>query len=122
MPIFVGLLLIMIAEVIWADEANVCATSCASNLKQCRNQANSAANGEAHPTFRDGRNVGNYSFVDGRNFPFDNQSRYTSIEVEKRREERSQQCESENKSCLLQCKSETVNEPSSPKKNSVIFK
>lgn len=120
--ILAGLLLNITMGVIYADQTSPCAISCTSDLKQCRDQANLAANYEAKPIINDGHIMANNAFMNGQSVPFNDQFNSANVEIEKHRNERYQQCETNNKSCLRQCLSEQESEPSSLKKNSVIYK
>jgi hypothetical protein len=117
MLIFWGVFLSMNTGEIYADETNLCTISCASDLKQCRRNADLAANYGAHPIINDARNVENITLMNGRGVQFNS----PNAEIEKRKNEIYQRCETEYNNCLRQCMTEQGTESRAPK-NSVIFK
>ena len=116
--IIAGLLSSMLAGTVYAAETNSCLATCAADLKECRKQVDLASNLEAHPILVDSSTKSRYTNEQA-NTLMNNKVLPTSQndEVQKRRMERNQKCETDNSTCLNQCSSAPA-----PKKNSVIFK
>ena len=116
--IIASLLSSMLAGTAYAAEANSCLATCAADLKECRKQVDIATNLETHPILVDSSTRSRYA-NEQLNTLTNNKVLPTSQneEIQKRRMERNQKCETDNSTCLSQCSS-------SPKqlKNSVIFK
>jgi hypothetical protein len=118
-----GLLLSMVAGVTYSDEISPCSASCALDLKQCRREADSFAVTEGHPLISDEKSIQNRAFINGQNVPLVDPTNSPNIEIEKRKNERYQQCETENKNCLRQCMTGQETEPAPiTAKKSVILK
>jgi hypothetical protein len=116
--IIASLLSSMLAGAVYAAETNSCLATCAADLKECRKQVDLASNLEAHPILVDSSTKSRYTNEQA-NTLMNNKVLPTSQndEVQKRRMERNQKCETDNSTCLNQCSSAPA-----PKRNSVIFK
>ena len=118
LPIITGLLLTLITGIIYADEMNSCASSCTSDLKECRKQAYIATSTEAHPIISGSSESRAYRNGQGAPMIANNVlPNSQNSEIEKRQVERYQLCATENSSCLHQCSPKPT-----PPKISVIFK
>lgn len=99
-----GLLALLGAGFASADEAERCRNSCAVDLKSCRGQAETTANYEAHPLLSDRSKSAVYgngqlspSIHDGGG------SASPDAEVQRRKQERYQDCATENRDCQKLC-------------------
>jgi hypothetical protein len=116
--IVTSLLSSMLAGTVYAAETNSCLATCAADLKECRKQVDIAMNLEAHPVLVDSSTKSRYANEQS-NTLLSNKVLPTSQneEIQKRRMERNQKCETDNSTCLSQCSSAPKQ-----KKNSVIFR
>lgn len=108
----------MLAGTVYAAETNPCLATCAADLKECRKQVDMAMNLEAHPILVDSSTKSRYANEQA-NTLLSSKVLPTSQneEIQRRRMERNQSCETENNTCVGQCSSAPKQ-----KRNSVIFK
>lgn len=122
MPLICLLIAMLIAPAVYADEADYCRRSCDADLKECRTQADSTADSEAHP-FIFGRSS-SHVYENGELAPLVANSRLLSSQdsgVEQRKMDRYQQCAAENDQCRRLCSQDPVPNSVVPK-SSVILK
>ena len=109
---------LLIAPVVGAGETDFCRRSCDADLKECREQADSTADFEAHPSIYERSSSRVYE--NGDLAPLVANSRLLNSQdagVKQRKMDRYQQCASENDECRHLCSDDSV-----PQNNGVVPK
>lgn len=114
--VIAALVSILIAGAVSADEINFCKKDCAADLKECRKQADTTANYEAHPIISgSSRRAVDENGQMTRLVANDERADSQDEEIQQRKMDRYQECEADNDICQRQCSLEPLSRNNFPK-------